>query len=593
MPAVEATGEAPAGSTRPVPVPSTLDLLSRVQVVERDVELTRLDEARQRVSEGKGPQLVLISGEAGQGKTTLAAVAARVAWDAEACVLFGHCEEDLAAPYQLFVEAFGHYVSHVDMEALEGVRPHAAELVRFVPQLATRLGNIEPTRAADADSERYMLFAAVVSFIHQLGERQPVVLVLDDLQWADRGSLQLLRHVAASEEAERLLIIATYRDTEMINSAALVELLGALRRLSIATDRIGLSGLDEDGVASLMEGLAGHALDGAALRLAGAVSRETDGNPFFVVEVLRHLAETGAIYRESSGRWSARSDFDLTSLPDSVRDVVRARLVRLGDDAERAVSLASVIGFEFDLDLLAEATGFREDSLLDLLDRARTAALVREHTEGASRYSFVHPLIQHLVYEGLGPARQARFHRIIGEALEALYGDKPGHRAGELARHWVNATKVVDLVKAIDYSRQAADAALAALAPDDALGYYTQALDLLERLDDPDPVRELDLMIGLGTAQRQIGEARFRETLVGAAHLAGSIGEKARLVVAAVANDRGTFSTVGQLDQEKVDILEHAIALSPEPDRDPRAAPCPAVFRAHHRQPPRAARAAR
>ena len=565
---VEATGEAPAGGTSAVPVPSTLELLSRVQLVERDVELARLNEALHQVSESKGPQLVLISGEAGQGKTTLAAAAASAAWDVGACVLFGHCEEDLAAPYQLFVEAFAHYVSHVDVETLEGVRPHAAELVRFVPQLATRLVNLEPTKAADSDSERYMLFAAVASVVHQLGQGQPLVLVLDDLQWADRGSLQLLRHVATSEEAERLLIIATYRDTEILNSTALVELLGALRRLSIATHRIELSGLDEDGVASLMEGLAGHALDGAALRLAGVVSRETDGNPFFVVEVLRHLAETGAIYQESSGRWSARSDLDQMSLPDSVRDVVRARLVRLGNDAERALSLASVIGFEFDLDLLTEATGIPEDSLLDLLDMARTAALVRDLPEGDSRYSFVHPLIQHLVYEELGPARQARFHRIIGEALEGLCGDKPGHRAGELARHWVNATKVVDLVKAIDYSRQAADVALAALAPDDALGYYTQALDLLERLDDPDPLRELDLMIGLGTAQRQTGDARFRETLVGAARLAESIGETARLVVAAVANDRGTFSTIGQLDQEKVEILEHAIELTPERDRD-------------------------
>ena len=404
-----------------------------------------------------------------------------------------------------------------------------------------------------------MLFAAVVSFLHSLGELHPIVLVLDDLQWADRGSLQLLRHLAGSEQAKRVLIVGTYRDTELSSSGALVETLGGLRRLNMATSRIQLSGLDEDGVVSLMETLAGHALDPAALRLARAVSLETDGNPFFVVEVLRHLAETGVIYQELSGRWSAQSSLDAGSLPESVREVIRARLARMGEEAERAISLASVIGLDFELDVLREATRVPEDTLLDLLDVATAAALVREHPEGKSKYSFTHPLVQHLVYEGLGPPRQARFHRIVGQAIEALYGDRSADRVGASARHWLNATKVVDLAKAIDYSRQAGDVALSALAPDDALAYYLQALDLLKRLDHPDPQRELDLKIGLGTAQRQTGNASFRETLIGVARMAESVGDTPRLVRAALANDRGAFSTVGQLDEEKVAILEHAI----------------------------------
>ena len=360
-----------------------------------------------------------------------------------------------------------------------------------------------------------MLFAAVVSLFTALGERQPVILVLDDLQWADKGSLQLLRHIAMSEHASRLLVVGTYRNTELPSSNALVELLGALRRLNIETTRIELSGLDDAGVALLMEGFAGHALDPAALRLASAVSRETDGNPFFVVEVLRHLAENGAIYQDTIGKWSARPDLDFTSLPDSVRDVVRARVVRLGEGSQRILSLASVIGLEFDLDLLSEASEIPEDALLDLLDAARAVALIREHPDGGGSTPSRHPLIQHLVYEELGSARQARYHRVIGEALETLGGERPGFRVSELARHWVNATKMVDLLKAIDYSKQAADAALAGLAPDDAVGYYTQALDLYERLDDTDQTLQIDLTIGLGTAQRQSGDVQFRQTLVG------------------------------------------------------------------------------
>lgn len=553
------------------PLPRTLEINSAIRIVGREVELAQLGEALHRTTEDKDRHLVLISGEAGQGKSTLAAAAARAGWEAGACVLFGHCDEDLRAPYDLFTEALSDYARHADEQTVARLaRPHASELVRLIPDLAESIPDLAPSKAADADAERYMLFAAVVSFLTSLGERQPVILVLDDLQWADKGSLQLLRHLAVSEQAARLLVVGTYRDTELASSNALVELLGALPRLNVTTTRVELAGLDETGVALLMEGFAGHALDAGAMRLARAVSQETDGNPFFVVEVLRHLAETGVIYQDADGKWSARSDLDFESLPDSVRAVVRARVVRLSEESQRVMSLASIIGMEFDLDLLSEASKTSEDVLLDLLDAARGVALVREHPEGGGRYMFTHPLIQHVISDGLGPARQARYHRVIGEALEALGSDRPGYRVGELARHWVNATKMVDLVKAIDYSRQAADAALAGLAPGDALGYYVQALDLSQRLDKPDQSLEVDLTIGLGTAQRQSGDVQFRKTLVGAAHMAAAIEDTGRLVAAALANDRGTFSTVSQLDNEKVAILELAIARLPA--SDPRRA---------------------
>jgi class 3 adenylate cyclase len=557
------------GTSAQTPLPRTLELQSTVRIVERDVELNQLAEVLKRATEEKGRHLVLISGEAGQGKTTLAAVAAQAGWEAGACVLFGHGEEDLGAPYQLFAEALNDHARHADEQAfLRLVRPYASELVHLIPDLAERLPDLAPSKAAESDSERYMLFAAVVSFLQALGERQPVILVLDDLQWADQGSLQLLRHVAVSEHAARLLIVGTYRDTELHDSGRLVELFGSLRRLNVEITRIELSGLDDEGVALLMEGFAGHELDDAAHQLAEAVSRETDGNPFFVVEVLRHLAETGLIYQDTEGRWSARSDLDLMSLPDSIRDVIRGRVARLGKEATSVVSLASVIGLEFDLDLLSEASEMPEDLLLDALDAAKLVALVREHPDGGGRYTFSHPLIQRLVYEDLGSARQARYHRVVGEALETIGGARPGYRVSELARHWVNATKTVDLVKAIDYSRLAADAALAGLAPDAALGYYTQALDLLARLDEPDTSLTLDLTIGLGTAQRQCGDAQFRQTLVGAARMAEALGDTDRLVAAALANTRGTVSTAGDLDGEKVAILDSAAKQLPERHRN-------------------------
>jgi class 3 adenylate cyclase/tetratricopeptide (TPR) repeat protein len=549
-----------------VPLPTRLAPRPQAGVVGREGEIDAITESVLRVANGDGRGVVLISGEAGQGKTTLAAEAGRAAFTSGACVLFGHCEENLATPYQLFAETLGHFITHVSEDRLLAhVAAHGSELARLVPALSSRIPDLPPSRATDSDSERYLLFAAVVGLLSLATELQPVLLVFDDLQWADQGSLMLLRHVAASDLPMRVLIVGTYRDTELARADALVEALGALRRLGDVT-RIELTGLDDKGVASLMEAAAGHALDRIAVDLARAVCRETDGNPFFVGEVLRHLSETGAIYQDPTGKWTTDQGLDVMVLPDSVREVIRARVVRLGEGSERVLSLAAVIGRDFDVDLLVRATRVSEDDILDILDSAVEVALVRELANATGRYNFSHALIQHTLYEDFGPTRRARAHRAVAEALEDLCRGRPGSRVGELARHWFNATQPDNLVKAIDYSRQAGDAALESLAPDDALRYYTQALSLIERTDNPDPVVALDLRIGLGTAQRQTGDPGFRETLLDAARRAADINDTERLVAAALANDRGTFSTVDSADNEKLAILEMALGRLSEED---------------------------
>jgi predicted ATPase len=230
-----------------------------------------------------------------------------------------------------------------------------------------------------------------------------------------------------------------------------------------------------------------------------------------VSEVLRNLVETGALGQDADGHWVAEDSLDTAALPDSVREVIGARVLRLGKDAGRVLSVASVIGRDFDLDLLARATKTDEEDLLDILEAAAAVALVREVAE-SGRYSFAHALVQHTLYEDQGHNRRARGHRRVAEALEDLCGDRTGPRAGELARHWIAATQPIELAKAISYSRQAGDAALAALAPADALRYYAQALDLYARVTDSDPVVGVDLSIGLGTAQRQTGDPAYRDT---------------------------------------------------------------------------------
>ena len=540
------------------PLSSRLGVRPAVGTVGREAEISLINDVFKRVTEDGGRELVIVSGEAGLGKTTLVSEFARSAASAGALVLFGHCEEDLATPYQLFYEALDHYVTHAPEETLlEHVAVHGSELARLVPALASRVPDLPPSRATDADTERFLLFAAVVGLLSTLSVQRPMVIVFEDLQWADHGSLLLLRHLAAAEQSTRVLVLGTFRDSELAHASALRESLGVLH-LHGNVHRIELKGLSDLGVITYMEAAAGRALDESEVPLAHAVYRETDGNPFFVSEVLRHLIDTGAVYQDENGRWQA-NDLDEMSLPDSVREVIGGRVARLGTDAGRVLSVASVIGRDFDLDLLAKTTNATEDELLDALDAATAVALIREVRDSSGRYSFAHALIQHTLYADLGRARRAQIHRQVAEALERLLADQPDARVGELARHWTNATQPVNLFKAINYSQRAGDAALRALAPADALGYFVKALDLYAQSEEADPILRVDLMIGLGTAQRQTGDPGFHATLVEAAHLAADLHETGRLVDACLATDRGFFSAIGAVNTETVEILTIAL----------------------------------
>jgi hypothetical protein len=373
----------------------------------------------------------------------------------------------------------------------------------------------------------------------------------------------------ASDELTRVLFVGIYRDSELSGSHPLLEALASLRR-EPSVRRIELKGLDDKEVVAFIEAAAGHPLDEAGVGLAHALYRETDGNPFFVSEVLRHLSETGAIFQDQTGRWMASGDLDATDLPDSIREVLSARVARLGEGAGRVLSYAAVIGRDFDIELLARVTDCVEDDLLEVLDRAAAAALVREAPNVPGRYSFSHALVQHTLYLELGTTRRARAHRLVAEALEAICGDRPGERVGELARHWSSATQLVDAVKAITYSRQAAEAALTALAPEDAVHYFSQALELCSQLREPKPLLRPELLLGLGIAQRQAGIPAFRETLLDAARRAQELGAIDQLVAAALANNRG-FGALGMVDRDRVAVLEAALARISGADSRERA----------------------
>ena len=233
------------------------------------------------------------------------------------------------------------------------------------------------------------------------------------------------------------------------------------------------------------------------------------------------------------------------------------------------MSLAAVIGRDFDTDVLARVAELDEGSVLDLCDRAVTAAVLTE-ANVAGRYTFAHALIERTLYDSLSAGRRARAHRAVAEALEDLCGTDPAERIGELAYHWAHATQPQDTTKAIAYAQRAGDRALAQLAPDDALGWYRDALALLDRTVD-DPHRRAALLVGLGDAQRQTGDAAHRETLLAAARLADQLGDTALLVRAAFRNNRGLNSIVGGVDAERVDVINRALARVGDSDSADRA----------------------
>jgi class 3 adenylate cyclase len=560
---------APDSNADGVPLPPRLAHRPAVGLVGRDVEVGLLAAAAKRVASGEGREVVLVTGEPGQGKTTLVAEAARTAHTDGMVVLLGRCDEGVGAPYAPFADALGHLTAHIDDHLLRGhVQAHGGELGRLVPVLGLRVGPLPPPASADADTERYLLFAAVAGLLDVASAERAVMLVLDDLHWADKPTLQLLRHVVTHTNSTRLLVVGAYRDAELSAAHPLTEVLGDLRR-EPAVSVLPLGGLDDSAVVSFLESAAGHTLDEDAVALAHAVYRETDGNPFFVWEVLRHLAETGAIVRGPSGRWAASGPSTEIALPDSVRQVIGARVARLGEVATKVLSAAAVIGRDFELDLTAVVTGVDEDTLIELLELARAAALAREVEGAPGRYMFSHSLVQHTIYEDLGATRRARLHRQVAEALEALVGDTPGARVGELARHYLLATRPAEADKALAYARQAGDAALAALAPDEALRWFAQSLELAGT--GADPAVRIDLLIGLGTAQRQVGAAEFRATLLEAAQLAEASGDAGRLVAAALANYRGFTSINGVVDTERVATLRAALREVGDRDSADRA----------------------
>ncbi len=550
----EALAEPTRGAVDQAPLPPALSSPSAFPLAGRTEIFDRLV-AEWKESAAGSRRVVLLAGEPGVGKTRLATELALTARDQQALVLAGRCDEDLGLAFQPFVEALRFQLELPDDVApATWLGPLSGELVRLVPEVGDRILGAEPRRG-DPESERARLFEAVTGWLRTTAASAPLLLVLDDLHWADPPTLALFRHVVHETANDRVMILGTYRDTDLDRAHPLSAALAEFRRIG-AVQRMAIDGLDRDGVAQFLERSAGHDLDDAGLALADAVFAETTGNPFFVGEIMRNLVESGALVVRD-GRWTSDLTLAQVGLPEGVREVVGRRISRLDEPTQRSLSVAAVIGAEFDVRVLADVIGIDEDDALDQLDRARATGLLNE--VGLDRYRFGHALVRTTLLEELTTTRRVRTHRKIAEALEARHRADPTKVLPELAYHFGEASAAGVADKAVEYSKRAGDAAMEASAPDDAIRWYSLALEHLED-DEYDIATEVDLLTRLARAQIQTALGDVRDTVVLAAQRAQRAGLATAMAEVLLVSGRLSFDQDQPSDPEKIALLEDALA---------------------------------
>jgi DNA-binding CsgD family transcriptional regulator len=491
---------------------------SEERFVGRQGELAQLRTALEAARSGRG-RLALLAGEPGIGKSSTAAEMARHAEADGALVLWGRCHEEAGAPpYWPWTQVLRGLVAAAPDETLrDELGPGAPDVAELLPELRARFCDLGPVATpSDPAAARFRLFASLARFLLAAAQRRPLVVILDDLHWADAPSLRFLRFLAPDIGGGSLLLIGTYRENALSRQHPLSDVLGDLARVP-HTVRVRLAGLPVEDVADLVAIAAGADPPPA---LVHSIHAQTEGNPLFLREVLRHLRERGLLGGAAGTPRPGAPE--AIRIPEGVREVIGQRLNLLSPDCNAVLKAAAVIGREFSLDVLLRSCGaVQPDVVLQAVDDAIAARLVEEIRAGHCQ--FTHALVRMTLYDELRTGERRRLHRAVGEAIEAMHRHALDAVLPELARHFQQAGDGSS--RAVDYAMRAGASAEAVLAFEDAVEFFQAALEMVEQQHAPDPRMYASVLLRLGDAQHKTNDFdRARETFRAAAEAARRAG---------------------------------------------------------------------
>jgi predicted ATPase/DNA-binding winged helix-turn-helix (wHTH) protein len=448
--------------------------LPQNSLVGREREMAKLCAGLDQAAAGRGG-LFLISGEPGVGKTRLADELAAAARTQGMTLMVGHCSEhDEAVAFLPFVEILETFIDRaLSVDVLRtALGEQASELARLLPKLKNILSELPPPLDLPPTRSRRHLFNCFFDFAARIATEQPTLMILEDLHWADDSTLSLLDHVTQRLSDLPLMVIGTYRDAELDVTRGLAKTLEDLLRGRLAA-RVRLKGLPCDDVAAMLKSLSGKSPPAAVV---SEIFAETEGNPFFVEELFRHLEEENRLY-DSSGQFRAKLKIAELDAPPSVRLVVAQRLARLSDLTQKMLATAAVIGRSFSFEILQASSEADADSLLECIEEAEKAGLVLSVAESPkARFEFSHELVRQAVIGGVSAARRQRLHFEVAEAIERIHAEALEDHWAELAHHYRLGG---DGTKAIGYLIRAAGQAAARSAHREAISLATVALELL------------------------------------------------------------------------------------------------------------------
>ena len=541
-----------------------IDRIAGGVFVGREKETQQLRSALASAISGEG-KIVLLTGEPGIGKTRMAEELATYARLRDAQVLWGRCHERAGQPsYWPWVQAIRSYVHTRDLQALASdMGSGAADIAQVVTEIRDRLPGLATPPALEPEEARFRLFDSITTFLKNASNREPLVIVLDDVQWADEASLLLLQFLAREIQSSRVIVICTVRDTELDQGEPSARILAELTKEPV-TSSIALTGLTTDDISEYVELSTGKV---AAPGLAGALFKQAEGNPFVTSEIVKLLASDGRLDEgASSTSWSV-------AIPDGVRAVVTKRLDHLSELCRDFLASAAVVGRAFELRVVERATGVSVEAAVDALDEATVARLVEETEEGGGHYRFSHAITRDTLYQGQLASRRLELHRAVGECLESIYGTESAAHIGQLAYHFAEAAKAGTADKAVVYARQAGDQALERLAYEDAAGHYRRALEALSLADQRSDKLKAELLLAQGTATlKTTGYVDAKEPLRQTFDVAKQLGDIRLIALSALAFSR--THREAELEPERIAKLEVALEQLGERNTALRARLC-------------------